>query len=98
MSPEILLLIDTTSASETATNSKIRGNFVNNLPEMTKIIISQRISSIRDADRIIVMDDGKISGIGAHEDLLNTNEIYKDIFELQNSDGEGDFDKKEAKR
>lgn len=96
--PEILLLDDSTSAVDTATDAKIRWNFVNNLPEMTKIIISQRISSIRDADRIIVMDDGKISGIGAHEDLLNTNEIYKDIFELQNSDGEGDFDKKEAKR
>ncbi len=89
--PKILILDDSTSAVDTATDTKIRKAFYEEIPGTTKIIISQRISSIQDADRIIVMDDGRISGFAAHEELLENNEIYRDIFEGQTG-GDKDFD------
>lgn len=91
--PKILILDDSTSAVDTATDAKIRKSFAEYIPDTTKIIIAQRISSVEHADRIIVMEDGEINGFGTHEELLNTNEIYKDIYELQMS-GSGDFDEK----
>ena len=89
--PKILILDDSTSAVDTATDTKIRKAFYEEIPGTTKIIISQRISSIQDADRIIVMDDGRISGFATHEELLENNEIYRDIFEGQTG-GDKDFD------
>lgn len=89
--PKILILDDSTSAVDTATDSKIRRAFASEIPNTTKIIIAQRISSVSSADRIIVMDDGKINGIGTHEELLNSNKIYKEVFDSQNG-GSGDFD------
>ena len=80
---------------DTATDAKIRKAFREDLPGITKLIIAQRISSIRDADRIIVMDDGKINGFGTHEELLETNAIYREVYESQTG-GSGDFDEKEA--
>ncbi|MCR5651864.1 MAG: ABC transporter ATP-binding protein/permease [Lachnospiraceae bacterium] len=90
--PKIVIFDDSTSAVDTATDAAIRKEMRRYIPDTTKIIISQRISSIRDADRIIVMDDGRISGYGTHEELLKNNEIYRDICESQIS-GLGDFDK-----
>ncbi len=89
--PNILILDDSTSAVDTATDAKIRAAFRNDLPETTKIIISQRISSVQDADRILVLDDGRISGFDTHENLLQRNAIYKDIYDVQMKAG-GDFD------
>lgn len=89
--PNILILDDSTSAVDTATDAKIRAAFRNDLPETTKIIISQRISSVQDADRILVLDDGRISGFDTHENLLQGNTIYKDIYDVQMKAG-GDFD------
>ena len=89
--PNILILDDSTSAVDTATDAKIRAAFRNDLPETTKIIISQRISSVQDADRILVLDDGRISGFDTHENLLQGNAIYKDIYDVQMKAG-GDFD------
>ncbi len=89
--PKILILDDSTSAVDTATDAKIRSALAKEAPETTKIIIAQRISSIQDADRIIVFDDGKINQVGTHEELLMTNEIYKDVYESQ-TQGAGDFD------
>ncbi|MBQ8043376.1 MAG: ABC transporter ATP-binding protein, partial [Clostridia bacterium] len=83
MNPKILILDDSTSAVDTATDAKIRDAFYKKIPNTTKIIIAQRISSIQHADRIIVMDEGSISGIGTHEELVETNAIYKDVFESQ---------------
>jgi ATP-binding cassette subfamily B protein len=77
---------------DTATDSKIRKGFMEDIPDTTKIIIAQRISSVQEADRIIVMDDGMITGIGTHEELLQSNEIYKDVYESQTGAGSGDFD------
>ena len=88
----MLVLDDSTSAVDTATDARIRQAFMQRIPGTTKIIISQRILSIKDADRIIVMDDGRVNGFDSHENLLNTNEIYRDIYEMQTSGGEGDFD------
>ena len=85
------ILIDSTSAVDTATDAKIRKAFKEEIPNTTKIIIAQRISSVEQADRIIVMEDGAVNGFGTHEELLATNEIYKDIYESQTS-GSGDFD------
>ncbi len=82
--PKILILDDSTSAVDTATEAKIKTAFSEKLPNMTKIIIAQRISSVCDADKIVVMNEGKISGIGTHEELLNTNEEYREIFYSQN--------------
>lgn len=93
--PKVLILDDSTSAVDTATDAKIRKAFREELPGITKLIIAQRISSIQDADRIIVMDDGEINGFGTHEELLETNAIYREVYESQTG-GSGDFDEKEA--
>ena len=92
--PKILILDDSTSAVDTATDSKIRKGFAKEIPDTTKFIIAQRISSVQTADRIIVMRDGQIDGIGTHEELMN-NEIYRTGYESQ-MQGSGDFDKLEA--
>lgn len=91
--PKILILDDSTSAVDTLTDSKIRKAFREEIPDTTKIIIAQRISSIMDADRIIVMDDGKINAIGNHEYLVANNEIYREIYNQQTNDN-ADFDGK----
>lgn len=91
--PKILILDDSTSAVDTATDAKIRRAFAREIPGTTKIIIAQRISSVQEADRIIVMEDGRIQGFDTHERLLETNEIYRDIYESQTKGG-GDFDEK----
>lgn len=93
--PKILILDDSTSAVDTTTDAKIRRAFREEIPGTTKLIIAQRISSVQDADRILVLDNGKISGIGTHEELLKSNEIYRDVFESQTGGGSGDFDEKE---
>ena len=90
--PKILILDDSTSAVDTATDAKIRKAFLTEIPDTTKIIIAQRISSVMDADRIIVMEDGKINGFGTHEELLKSNEVYMDVYESQTGGGSGDFD------
>jgi ATP-binding cassette subfamily B protein len=89
--PKILILDDSTSAVDTATDARIRRAFREDIPDTTKLIISQRISSVQDADRIIVMDEGMINGFGTHEELLATNEIYREVYESQTKGG-GDFD------
>lgn len=90
--PKVLILDDSTSAVDTATDAKIRKAFATEIPGTTKIIIAQRISSIQDADRIIVMDNGKIDAFASHEELLRTNETYKEVYEAQTQTGGGDFD------
>lgn len=87
----VLILDDSTSAVDTATDAKIRQAFATSISGTTKLIIAQRISSVQDADRILVLDDGKINGFDTHENLLKDNEIYKDIYETQTRSG-GDFD------
>lgn len=89
--PKILILDDSTSAVDTATDAKIRKAFAEEIPNTTKLIIAQRISSIQNADRIIVMENGRVDGFGTHEELMKTNEIYRDVYESQMS-GSGDFD------
>ena len=89
--PKILILDDSTSAVDTATDAKIRKAFAQEIPNTTKFIIAQRISSIESADKIIVMENGEINGFGTHEELLKNNEIYKDVYESQ-TEGSGDFD------
>lgn len=89
--PKILILDDSTSAVDTATDAKIRKAFAEEIPNTTKLIIAQRISSVQNADRIIVLNNGVIDGIGTHEELLANNEIYRDVYESQTS-GSGDFD------
>ncbi|MDO4312637.1 MAG: ABC transporter ATP-binding protein [Eubacteriales bacterium] len=91
--PKILILDDSTSAVDTATDARIRRAFREEIPNTTKIIISQRISSIQDADRILVMNDGCVDGFASHEELLETNDIYREIYESQTQGG-GDFDEK----
>ena len=89
--PKILILDDSTSAVDTATDAKIRRAFAEEIPDTTKIIIAQRVASVAQADRIIVMDDGQVNGFGTHEELLETNEIYREVYQSQTSGG-GDFD------
>lgn len=89
--PKILILDDSTSAVDTITDSKIRAAFVKDIPDTTKIIIAQRIFSVQEADRILVLDDGKVNGFDTHENLLKDNKIYQEIYESQKN-GAGDFD------
>ena len=91
--PKVLILDDSTSAVDTATDAHIRKAFREDIPDTTKLIISQRISSVQDADRIIVLDNGRIDGFDTHENLLKTNAIYQEICEVQ-MQGNGDFDEK----
>lgn len=93
--PKVLILDDSTSAVDTATDAKIQSAFNERIPGTTKIIISQRISSVKSADRILVLEDGKISGFDTHEKLIENNEIYKEIYEAQTG-GSGDFDEPQA--
>ena len=95
--PKILILDDSTSAVDTATDAKIRRAFREEIPDTTKMIIAQRISSISSADRIIVMDNGRINGFGTHEELLKNNQIYREVYESQTQGG-GDFDEKGGDR
>ena len=90
--PKVLILDDSTSAVDTATDAKIRKAFREEIPGTTKIIIAQRISSVQDADRILVLDNGQINGLGTHEELLKTNAIYQEVYNSQTQGG-GDFDK-----
>ncbi|MCQ2496470.1 MAG: ABC transporter ATP-binding protein/permease [Lachnospiraceae bacterium] len=89
--PKVLILDDSTSAVDTATDAKIRKAFASEIPGTTKLIIAQRIASIMNSDRIIVMEDGKINGFGTHEELLANNDIYREVYESQTG-GSGDFD------
>ena len=89
--PKVLILDDSTSAVDTATDSRIRAAFAREIPGTTKIIIAQRISSVQDADRILVLDDGRINGFDTHDNLLKSNAIYREIYESQMQGG-GDFD------
>lgn len=89
--PKIIIFDDSTSAVDTATDARIRKAMATEIPDTTKLIIAQRISSVMEADRIIVMDNGRIDGIGTHEELLKSNEIYRDVYESQTGGG-GDFD------
>ena len=89
--PKVLILDDSTSAVDTATDARIRQAFARKIPGTTKIIIAQRVSSVQDADRILVLDNGRINGFGTHEQLLETNAIYQEIYESQVKGG-GDFD------
>ncbi len=91
--PRVLILDDSTSAVDTATDADIRRSFREEIPQITKLIIAQRISSVMDADRIIVMDEGQLNGFGTHEELMKTNEIYREVYESQTMGG-GDFDEK----
>lgn len=90
--PKVLILDDSTSAVDTATDAKIRKAFREEIPGTTKIIIAQRISSVQDADRILVLDNGQINGLGTHAELLATNAIYQEVYNSQTQGG-GDFDK-----
>ena len=91
--PKVLILDDSTSAVDTATDASIRKAFSENIPDTTKLIISQRVSSVSHADKIIVMDDGEISAVGTHEELIKNSPIYNEIYVAQTS-GNGDFDAK----
>ena len=91
--PKSLILDDSTSAVDTATDARIRKAFAQDIPGTTRLIIAQRISSIQNSDRIIVMDEGRVVGFGTHVELLENNEIYREVYESQTS-GSGDFDEK----
>lgn len=92
-----MILDDSTSAVDTATDAKIRKTLQTAIPGTTKIIIAQRVSSVQDADRILVLEDGRISGFDTHENLLRTNVIYQEIYEAQTKGG-GDFDHEQASK
>ena len=89
--PKILILDDSTSAVDTATDSKIRQAFATEIPDTTKLIIAQRVSSVQNADKVVVMDNGRVVDFGTHEELLEKSEIYRDVYESQTGGG-GDFD------
>ncbi|MBR3367090.1 MAG: ABC transporter ATP-binding protein [Lachnospiraceae bacterium] len=94
--PKVLILDDSTSAVDTATDAKIRRAFAEEIPNTTKLIIAQRIASVKDLDRIIVMEDGRVNGFGTHDELLRDNAIYREVYESQVGAGaDADFDKKE---
>ena len=95
--PKVLVLDDSTSACDTATDAAIQRAFREDLPDITKIIIAQRISSVRYCDRILVLDNGRVSGFDTHDNLLRSNAIYREIYTLQNEDG-GDFDEPDKNR
>jgi ATP-binding cassette, subfamily B, multidrug efflux pump len=86
--PKILILDDSTSAVDTRTDMLIRKGFKEFIPRTTKIIIAQRVTSVQDADVIVILDGGKISAVGTHEELLRTNEIYREVYSSQNRGGE----------
>ena len=86
--PKIIIFDDSTSAVDTKTDAQIRAALKAHAPEMTKIIIAQRIASVQDADKIVVLDDGRINAVGTHEELLKSNEIYREIFESQTKGGD----------
>lgn len=90
--PKILILDDSTSAVDTATDAKIRKSFAEEIPGTTKIIIAQRISSVSGCDRIIVMEDGQVDGFDTHKNLIENNQIYREVYESQTGGGSGDFD------
>ena len=91
--PKILILDDSTSAVDTHTDALIRKAFLEEIPNTTKLIIAQRVSSIMEADQIIVLDDGNIAGIGTHDELLRSNEIYREVYESQTKGGMADVAK-----
>ena len=95
--PKVLVLDDSTSACDTATDAKIQRAFKEELPDITKMIIAQRISSVKDCDRVLVLENGKISGFDTHERLLQTNAIYREIYSIQTEEG-GDFDEHKTRR
>ena len=86
--PKILILDDSTSAVDTKTDAKIRAAFASYIPETTKIIIAQRVASVMDADKIVMLDGGRITAAGTHEELLASNDIYREIYESQCHTGE----------
>ena len=88
----MLILDDSTSAVDTKTDSRIRAALREHAPDVTKLIIAQRINSVQDADRILVLDEGRVSGFGTHEELLKSNEIYRSIYESQTRGGDDHAD------
>ena len=88
--PKVLILDDSTSAVDTHTDAMIRKAFREEIPDTTKLIIAQRVSSVQDADKIIVLNDGQIDGIGTHEELMESNAIYREVYESQQKGGDAD--------